>query len=238
MPNKNNTRRKARPKLNKEHYATYWLLFHAFDYDERPANAFVKIAVTDNRDARYVFRRVRALAKLAGITHELGTSPASNISGALISKVFDDAMKAVYIRAKARASYDTTPAFQIAERIKHTLEMYARSHDDGQEHDEEGERVIKGAVERFGPDAVEELLKLVSEGGHGKREILRRVRRLIKKKDETSERVEELRERLRELRDEGEAHNESAIFKLEREIYDLEHKSATPDEEWPEYITG
>ncbi len=54
--------------------------------------------------------------------------------------------------------------------------------------------------------------------------------------EDGSGRIAELRDRLRELKDEGEAHNESAQFRLEREIYDLEHADTTSAEGWPEYI--
>lgn len=43
-----------------------------------------------------------------------------------------------------------------------------------------------------------------------------------------------LRERLEELKEEGDITNETAIFQLERRIYDLEH--STPDSKWPEVI--
>jgi hypothetical protein len=42
-------------------------------------------------------------------------------------------------------------------------------------------------------------------------------------------RITERRRRLQELLDEGEAHNESNIFRLEREIYDLEHPTDDDD---------
>ncbi|HEX7318652.1 MAG TPA: hypothetical protein VF297_32385 [Pyrinomonadaceae bacterium] len=93
--------------------------------------------------------------------------------------------------------------------------------------DEERETLL-ASVREFGPDAIGELLRLIAEGNHSKSEILRRVRKLIKK-PEAGKRIEELRERLRELKDEGEAHNESGIFKLEREIYDLEHPEEASD---------
>lgn len=100
--------------------------------------------------------------------------------------------------------------------------------------DEQREKLL-AAVRHFGPVAIEELLRLVAEGEHSKAEILRRVRKLIKKPEKDG-RVEELRERLRELRNEGEAHNESGIFKLEREIYDLERGAKAGD--WPDWIPG
>jgi hypothetical protein len=102
--------------------------------------------------------------------------------------------------------------------------------------DKERENLL-AAVRQWGPDAVEELLRLVAEGGHSKAEILRRVRKLIKNSP-TDARIEELRERLRNLRDEGEAWNESGVFQLEREIYDLEHADTTPADEWPDVIPG
>lgn len=49
--------------------------------------------------------------------------------------------------------------------------------------------------------------------------------------------LENLHDRLRRLLDEGEAHNESGVFRLRREIYDLERAAEVPsDDEWPEFI--
>jgi hypothetical protein len=46
--------------------------------------------------------------------------------------------------------------------------------------------------------------------------------------------LDSLRAQLRSLEEEGEAHNESGIFRLERMIYDLERQ--TDSDEWPEVI--
>jgi hypothetical protein len=128
MPDKNTTRRKARPKLNKEHYAIYWLLHHAFDiHGEEQSDEYpTKIEITAHGHADYVWGRVRALAKLAGITHDLAMSPRATNGRAEVSTVFDDAMKAVYMRGRAESDYDTAPAFRIAERIRAVLSIYER----------------------------------------------------------------------------------------------------------------
>jgi hypothetical protein len=49
-------------------------------------------------------------------------------------------------------------------------------------------------------------------------------------------RIDELRKRRSELLDEAEAHNESGVFRLEREIYDLERHGDPA--EWPDTIPG
>jgi hypothetical protein len=131
MPNKNATRRKYRPQLNQEHYAIYWLLLHAFECDdEKPGDWPVKINITAHGHADYVWGRVRALAKLAGITHDLATSPRATNGKAKISIVFDDAMKAVYMRAKEDEAYDAAPAFRIAERMTTVLSIYEREREE------------------------------------------------------------------------------------------------------------
>lgn len=59
------------------------------------------------------------------------------------------------------------------------------------------------------------------------------------KKPKMDGRVEEMRARLRNLLDEGEAHNESGIFKLEREIYDLERAGDGADQnDWSAWEEG
>jgi hypothetical protein len=58
------------------------------------------------------------------------------------------------------------------------------------------------------------------------------------KRDDLPPRLRSLRNALRLLREEGEAHNESGVFRLEREIYDLEHADTTPADDWPEWIPG
>jgi hypothetical protein len=59
-----------------------------------------------------------------------------------------------------------------------------------------------------------------------------------RRRDKGESRLSSLRSALRLLRDEGEAHNESGAFRLEREIYDLEHADRTPADEWPDVIPG
>jgi hypothetical protein len=49
-----------------------------------------------------------------------------------------------------------------------------------------------------------------------------------------TQRIEHLRQQLRRLKDEGECHNESGVYRLEREIYDLEHE--TDADVWPDVI--
>lgn len=53
---------------------------------------------------------------------------------------------------------------------------------------------------------------------------------------ENEQRLSELRMRLQRLKDEGEAHNESGMFRLEKEIFDLEHSKVDDGDEWPKYI--
>jgi len=225
MQKKHSTRRKQRPPLKKEHYETYWLVLWSLDYEDKdePAGGYKKIHL-DEWGSRAVRRQLRRLARLAGVPER--EKP---------SKTFDDALKAVYMREREDASFDTGPAFRSAERIRRMIEPYAEERDRELEQmrvaRNDGERVMVEAAREFGTEAIEELLRLVAEGGHSKGEILRRVRALIRKKDDDGRRVDELRERLRELEAEGEAHNESAVFKLRREIYDLEH----PADDWNDW---
>jgi hypothetical protein len=52
----------------------------------------------------------------------------------------------------------------------------------------------------------------------------------------TAARTEQLREQIRRLLDEGEAHNESGVYRLRRELYELENGGSL--DEWPGWIPG
>jgi len=57
------------------------------------------------------------------------------------------------------------------------------------------------------------------------------------KTDETkTAHIEQLQQQITDLLNEGEAHNESGVFRLRREIYDLEHSST--EGVWPDLIPG
>jgi hypothetical protein len=76
------------------------------------------------------------------------------------------------------------------------------------------------------------------EGAQGKLPRKKSARKPSSKdiREQSEERISELRSHLQALKDEGEAHNESGVFKLERAIYDLERSA--PDDEWPDWMPG
>lgn len=229
MPKQSARRRTPkRPKLRGEHYATYWLILYAFDYTNRGGGFDPTIHMSE-WDAKYVRGCIQRLARIAGVTHDKPK----------LSTVYDDAMKAIYMRVAAESSYDTSPAFRCSERIRQTIERNKPKHEEqtGADVSEEERTIIRRGLEMLGYEGMLETMQKLKDG-EPPAEVFRRMVQLKREQargKKNADDIDALRERLRELEEEGEAHNESGIFALRRKIYDAEHADAPDDwSEWEE----
>jgi hypothetical protein len=103
----------------------------------------------------------------------------------------------------------------------------------------ETRELLQDGTALVGVDLMREMLRMIREKKLSRQEIASRVVDMMEGKKAHEEaqkgRLTVLRERLDKL---YEPQDEAARFRVEREIFDLEHAAACAEDEWPEVIAA